>query len=61
MYRYNCGNVLHLFRSYFEQNYEHHTNDTRISHHLYLPKLKKDIAKTGISTVAPCGHSVNIF
>ena len=48
MYRYCNDLVPELFQTYFISNYEYHDYTTRQAHHFHIPKVKTDLAKTGI-------------
>jgi len=48
MHRCNCGTVPKLFVSYFSQNKNFHPYATRTAHHLHLPPVSSELAKSGI-------------
>ena len=48
MFRYCNNNVPELFNSYFEYNSDYHNYNTRSAEHFHAPKVKTDLAKTGL-------------
>ena len=48
MFRYCNYKVPEFFNSYFENNSDYHNYHTRSAEHFHAPKVKTDLAKTGL-------------